>query len=116
MFFDYDSMNFYIKPGNTDMRYGIDRLMVTVQKIMKMDPCMKDSMFMFCSKNRKNIKALVWDKNGFWLLNKKLVTGTFVWPDKSEDAMKLSRNDIERMLAGADIFRKLPDWGNDLVI
>ena len=41
-------------------------------------------MFLFLAKNRRTLAVLVWDRNGFWLMRKKLQSGTFlsvVWID-----------------------------------
>ena len=116
MFFDYDSFCFYIKPGYIDMRKGIPGLSLYIQEMMKMNPFTENTMFLFCGKSKKLLKALVWDRNGFWLMTKKLQMGSFVWPASNKEAMKLSKNDIMRLLEGQDIFRKLPDLGSDFVL
>lgn len=116
MFFDYSSFQFYIKPGYIDMRKGIPGLSLFIQEMMQMNPFTEKTMFLFCGKNKRMLKALVWDKNGFWLMTKKLQMGTFVWPQSNKEALKLTRNDIQRLLSGQDIFRKLPDLGGEFVI
>ena len=116
MFFDYSAFDYYIKPGIVDMRCGIDRLVKVVQRQMLLDPFKEDSMFLFCGRTKKNLKVLVCDQNGFWLMQKKLLIGTYAWPIDEEEALKLTKDDVVQLLYGADIFRKLPDLGNDLII
>ena len=116
MFFNYNTFQFYIKPGYIDMRKGIPGLTLFIQEMMNLNPFAENTMFLFCGMNKRTLKAIVWDKNGFWLMQKRLQVGTFVWPQSNEDVMKLTKNDVVRLLSGQDIFRKLPDLGNDFII
>jgi len=47
----------YLAPGNTDMRAGIDRLSVTVQGVLDLDP-FSGHLFVFCNRRRDAIKVL----------------------------------------------------------
>lgn len=113
MFFDYKKYNYYIQPGRTDMRKGAANLVVQIKEKMHLDP-FTNSIFIFCGSGGKMIKVIIWDGNGFWLMSKKLVSGTFAWPADENEAMKLKYEDIARLFSGEDIFRKLPQFKNGL--
>ncbi len=59
----------YLAPGVTDMRAGIDRLSMTVQGVLDLDP-FSGQLFVFCNRRRDAIKVLYWDRNGFCLWHK----------------------------------------------
>lgn len=68
MFFDYDSFSFYIKPEYIDMRKGIPGLSLYIQEMMRMNPFSENTMFLFCCKSKKLLKALVWGLGQKWIL------------------------------------------------
>lgn len=76
----------YIACGYTDMRKSIDGLATLVQDRFEMDP-FTPTLFMFCGRRCDRIKALLWEGDGFILLYKKLVNGSFQWP-RSEDELR----------------------------
>ena len=39
---------------------------------------------------------------------KRIPKGTFAWPDTEKEAMKVTMDDVRRLLSGEDLFRKLP--------
>lgn len=108
MFFDYNAYTYYVKPGFTDMRCGSDALARIVMCDVSLNVYSR-SMFLFLSKNRRTLAVLVWDRNGFWVMRKKLNGGTFPWPKDGEEALSFTSVDIRRLLDGNDIFRKLPE-------
>ena len=108
MFFDYGSYEYYIRPGFTDMRCGSDSLARIVMEETGSEVYSR-KMFLFLAKNRRTLAVLVWDRNGFWLMRKKLQSGTFPWPGNCSQAMTLKYDDIRRLLDGNDIFRMIPD-------
>lgn len=106
MFFDFDKYTYYISPGTMDMRKGSNSLAIFVQDQLKGNPFSK-SMFLFCSKNKKTLAVLVWD-NGFWLMKKKVLNGTFAWPKDGDEALLVTQEDVKRLISGEDIWRKIP--------
>jgi transposase len=106
MFLDYDAYEYYVRPGVTDMRKGTETLLSLVTEEMSLDPFAK-SMFLFCSRGRNRLKVLVWD-DGFWLMQKRLPKGTLAWPRDGGEARMLTSADVRRLLAGEDIFRRIP--------
>ncbi len=114
MFFDFTKYSYYVAPGGTDMRKGAESLSRMVQDTLRLNPLSK-SMFLFCSKNRKTLCVLVWD-NGFWLMKKKLYSGTFAWPKNATEAFKITVEDVKRVVRGDDVFRRIPELPDYLEI
>ena len=66
--------SYYIRPGFTDMRKGPYSLAGLVSSEMGHDPYDR-SVYLFCGRSRKTIKALAWDGTGWLVLTKRLVVG-----------------------------------------
>jgi len=109
MFFDFENYQYYICPQSVDMRCGAQKLAQIVIAQMELDPLSK-KMFLFTGKSRKGVKILTWDRNGWWILYKKLYArGTFAWPKSEEAAMNITINQISQFLSGEDCWRKFPE-------
>ena len=81
--------NVYIVCGRTDMRKGIRGLTALVQQNYQMDPT-DSSLFLFCGKSRSQLKALLWEPDGFLLLSKQLSNGRYQWPRTAAEVQKLT--------------------------
>jgi transposase len=66
-----ESYSFYIKPNFTDMRKSARTLAYIVQDEMGLKPFEK-SVFVFCGKTKRIIKAIVWDENRWIEIIKRL--------------------------------------------
>ena len=73
------TMGYYLCPGSIDMRKGIYMLYQIVKSEMKRNP-LSGEVFIFLGKNRRCIKILQWEKDGFLLYHKKLERGAFELP------------------------------------
>lgn len=104
---DLHTYKYYIRPGVTDARKNWNGLSELVQEEMH-GKLFEKSMFLFCNKNRKVLKILLWD-NGYWVLQKKLVRGTFCWPKTEEDVLMITVDDVIRLINGEDVFRRIPE-------
>lgn len=104
---DLHTYNYYIRPGVTDARKNWGGLSELVQEVMKKELFSK-SMFLFCNKSRKVLKIILWD-NGYWVLQKRLVKGTFCWPQTEEEVRQITVDDVIRLISGEDVFRRIPD-------
>lgn len=104
MLLDLRDYIIYLKPGNTDMRKHTNSLSIIVQEDMKLDLLSK-SIFIFCGKNRKILKCLYWDKNGFCLWQKKLEKDKYPWPETEKEAKRITLNELEMLLAGINFFK-----------
>lgn len=102
---DWEKVNIYLRPGDTDMRKQINTLSLFVKSDMEKDPLNGD-MYIFCGKNRKRIKALYWDRNGFCMWQKQLERDRFPWPKTEEDAKDITREKLHMLLRGIDFFKE----------
>ena len=97
--------NIYIACGYTDMRKSIDGLAAMVQQQFQMDP-FNSALFLFCGKRCDRIKALLWEKDGFVLLYKRLENGSFRWPRPENDLKSISRQQFRWLMEGLSIEQK----------
>lgn len=64
----------YLYTKITDMRKGITGLLGLAQGLVEKKD-MGNRLFIFCGKDKRNIKILEMDYDGYWLYQKRLVTG-----------------------------------------
>lgn len=62
----------YIVCGYTDLRSGIDTQASIVDAKTNNSPYVPDTLYLFCGRKSDRIKGLVWEKDGFFLLYKRL--------------------------------------------
>jgi transposase len=104
MTLDLQRVKIYIRPGVTDMRKAAAGLTALVQEEMKGDP-FSGSVYIFCNRQRKLLKAVWRDKTGFWLSQKRLEKDTYPWPESGEEARELNAGELQMLLAGIDFFK-----------
>lgn len=103
MLLNWSKVKIYIKPGITDMRKQINGLSAIVQTELKLD-LFNSNLFMFCNRNKKRLKILYWDRNGFCLWLKRLEKDRFPWPKNREEVMEITQNQLFMLLDGIDFF------------
>jgi transposase len=86
------------------LRKAVNGLTVLIQEQMRADP-FSGSVFLFCNRERKLLKAVWWDKTGFWLSQKRLEEAKFPWPISREETEELSREQLEMLLSGIDFWK-----------
>ena len=69
--------NVYIVCGFTDLRKGIDSLAEVIADRTDISPSVPDTLFLFCGRRHDKLKGLVWEKDGYLLLYKRLSDGYF---------------------------------------
>jgi transposase len=104
MIFDLSKAKIFLRPGSTDLRKAVNGLSAIVQEGIKQDP-FSGSVFLFCNKERKLLKAVYWDKTGFWLSQKRLEKNKFPWPCDESEARELTAEELQMLLAGIDFFK-----------
>ncbi len=95
----------YVRPGATDMRKQINGLAVVVEQQMEVSP-FEAALFLFCNRERRILKGLYWDRNGFCLWQKRLEKHRFPWPRDAEQAKREIDGERLRLLLGGVDF-----WG-----
>jgi transposase len=104
MFIDLEKVKIFIHPGITDMRKAVNGLSVIVTDDMELDP-LSESLFIFCNRDKKLIKALYWDRNGFCLWQKRLEKDKFPWPVSKEEAEELNFSQLKMLFDGIDFWK-----------
>jgi transposase len=85
-----------------DFRRGIDSLHALVRDGFGDDP-LSGHLFLFFNRARDRLKILTWDRNGFWLLCKRLERGTFEripFRDGVRARVELTRVHLSMLLEG----------------
>lgn len=96
----------WLYPQPVDFRKQIDGLIMLVADHLKLDPS-SGQLFLFRNRQPTRIKMLWWDKNGFWLLYKRLERGSLIFPPLSEKAMELSRDQLSWLLSGLNCLKQV---------
>jgi len=104
MTIDLSKARIFLRPGTTDMRKAVNGLTAIVQENMRQDP-FSGSVYLFCNRQRKLLKAVYWDKSGFWLSQKRLEKEKFPWPNDESEARELTMEELRMLLAGIDFFK-----------
>jgi transposase len=103
MTFDPSKARIFLRPGNTDLRKAASGLGGIIERQMGGEVFSGD-VYLFCNRERKLLKAVWWDKTGFWLSQKRLEKDKFPWPDTNEAVKELDREQLLMLLAGIDFF------------
>jgi transposase len=94
-----------------DGRKGIDSLARLCQDKLQADP-FSGCLFVFRSRRGTSIRILVYDGQGFWLAQKRLSQGRFVWwPSGKEPSRALQAHQAQLLLAaGNPEIEAAPVW------
>jgi transposase len=88
--------------SGVDFRKAHDGLCGLVRDQFREDPFSGD-LFVFFNKARDRIKLLLWDRNGFWLLYKRLEKGRFQFDIRGEGSrIEIQRAQLSMILEGID--------------
>lgn len=96
-----EHLKVYLHREPIDFRLNINGLALRVEQALGLDP-FAACVYVFSNRRRDRVKLLGWDRNGFWLLLKRLEKDRFIWP--SEEAVPaLSIEQLHWLLEGIDI-------------
>lgn len=96
-----EGLKVYLHREPIDFRLNINGLALQVEKALGLDP-FAPCAYVFGNRRRNRVKILLWDRNGFWLLFKRLEQDRFTWP--AADAVpSLSVEQLHWLLEGIDI-------------
>lgn len=96
----------FLACGYTDLRNGIDGLAAIVSYKFELNPFDEGTLFLFCGRDCRKIKGLLWEGDGFLLLSKRLENGRYRWPRNSEEAIELSDRQVRWLMEGLEINQK----------
>ena len=103
MILDLNKARIFVRPGITDLRKAVNGLSSIVQEGMEQDP-FSGSIYIFCNHERKLLKAVYWDRTGFWLSQKRLEKDKYPWPQDESEARELTAEELQMLLDGIDFF------------
>ena len=90
----------YVSLQPIDMRKAIDGLLVLIVDHLKSNP-QSGSLYLFVNRDRKKIKGVYWDRNGFVMLYKRLEKGRFQFPNFDNlTSLAIGRQELHWLLAG----------------
>ena len=96
-----EALKVYLHREPIDFRLNINGLALLVDKALGLDP-FAACVYVFSNRRRNRVKILGWDRNGFWLLLKRLEEDRFIWPT-AEAVPALTVEQLHWLLEGIDI-------------
>ena len=101
-------LKIYVHRDAVDFRKNITGLSALVEQALGLDP-FAPAVYVFRNRRSDRIKLLMWERNGFWLLMKRLEADKFVWP-RGEAVLELTVEQLHWLLDGIDLaaMRKHP--------
>ena len=100
----------YIYPGLTDMRLGIFGLR---KKTLENSTLEINSLYMFCSMNRNQIKVIEVTASSAWLYQNKLMHGKVIWSTKG-DKVGLTIEELKLIIEGAGLIKSIENKGQNI--
>ena len=100
----------FLYPKPIDFRKQIDGIVEIVADTLDMNPT-SGQIFIFRNKLADKLKILYWDRNGFWLLYRRLEQGKFIIPQDGV-AMSLTLDQFNWLLTGLNIEDYMPIKSN----
>ena len=97
---------------SVDGRKGIDSLVRVCQEKLSEDP-ISGCVFIFRSRSGTSIRLLSYDGQGYWLAQKRLSKGRFVWwPEAAGTTKPLEAYEAQLLMAAGDLsrVRAAPMW------
>ncbi len=96
-----EALKVYLHRPAIDFRKGINGLALLVEQELGLDP-FAAAVYVFSNQRRNRVKILAWQRNGFWLLLKRLEADRFVWPDLAT-VPTLTVEQLHWLLEGMDL-------------
>lgn len=89
----------YVYEEKCDLRMGIQGLSILAQSLVEISE-MKRKLFIFYGRSKYNIKILELDTDGWWLYQKRLFEGKYIFP---KNLSIISKKELEMLLNGLDV-------------
>ena len=84
------------------MRKSVNGLSFIVSAVLEED-LYSGNLFAFCSKTKRIIKILYWERNGFCVWYKKLDKDRFLWPKDQSEVKQISNRQLSWLLDGLNL-------------
>lgn len=88
-----------------DMRKSFDTLAALVSSKLEENP-LSGAMFVFLNRPKNRVKILFFDRDGYWLMSKRLECGTFAMPDGNGTKQSLDPGTLAMLLEGIKVMKK----------
>lgn len=98
----------YIVTGYTDLRKGARGLVDIIQYKFGLDFYDESSIFLFCGRNAKTIKGVLYEGDGVVVVTKTIVRGSYRWPRTAEEARAITANEFRMIMQGFSIETSIP--------
>src|ERR1700694_1672103 len=95
------SVRVFVARGATDLRGSFDRLSAQGQEVLHQDP-LSGHVFVFFNRQRNRVKMLVWERDGVWLLYKRLDAG----PVAALERHEINARELSLLLEGIEVVRE----------
>ena len=92
----------YLHRDAIDFRKNINGLASLVEHGLGLN-AFAHAVFVFGNRRKDRIKILGWERNGFWLLQKRLEKARFVWPRHDSAVVELTVQQLHWLLDGIDL-------------
>lgn len=89
----------YVYNEKCDLRMGIQGLSTLAQQLVPISDAIH-KLFIFFGTNKRSVKILELDSDGWWLYQKRLFTGTFSFP---KNVTVMSKEELNMFLYGLNI-------------
>lgn len=103
----FDESKIFIYSKSVDMRKGIDGLcLLLIEQDIKPQ---SGGLYLFSNHSGKILKGLIWDRNGFMLIYKRIENGRFKihFNEFCEFPVELSQEQLRWLLAGLDYTKNI---------
>ncbi len=87
----------FLRVGSTDFRRGVRGMISLVLGAMNhlLD---EQSIFLFCSTSRKQIRIVYSDEAGCWMCTRAIRYGRFLWPQNNKAAASITVEQLRSLL------------------
>jgi transposase len=92
----------YLHREPIDFRAGMNSLVTLVEQSMQLDPFAR-AVYVFRNRQANRLKLLLWERNGFWLMIRRLEADRFTWPRRQQAVIELTTEQLHWLLDGIDI-------------
>jgi transposase len=96
------NLRVYLHREPIDFRAGMNSLVTLVEQSMQLDPFAR-AVYVFRNRQANRLKLLLWERNGFWLMIRRLEADRFAWPRRQQAVIELTTEQLHWLLDGIDI-------------
>jgi transposase len=91
----------FLATGVTDLRRGFGLQAVIEHGLGR--PPLNGDIYVFANRRRDMIKAFFFDAGGTWVCAKRLMAGTYHWPQQGQTSVELTAAELQLLLSGLDL-------------